>query len=133
MSKKISIGIIAILIIIAVIVVIFISKSNIKKQELNQSGQQENEAALVAADESIKLMIENLKVTCVDFLVEDLSGDIDANCSRLEEPINKNLCFYCFATKNQTPNLCEKVDSDSALKIICQRATGTVIDEIINQ
>lgn len=134
MSQKILTGIITILIIIAVIVVISSSKSNPNKEETEESVQQKTKEITPASlDESIQSLIEKFKLTCVDFLAGDLSGDPDADCPGFENPVNKNLCYYCFATKNQNPALCGKIDDDSGFKIVCQRATGSSIDEIINQ
>jgi len=134
MSQKILIGIIAILIIIAVIIVISFSKSNPKKQETNESVQPKTkEITPETLDESIKSLIEKFKLTCADFLAGDLQGDADADCPEFENPLIKNQCYYCFATKNQNPALCGKIDDDSGFKITCQRATGSSIDEIINQ
>jgi len=134
MSQKILIGIITILIIIAVIIMISFSKSNQKKQETNESVQQKtNEITPATVDESIKSLIEKFKLTCVDFLAGDLSGNPDADCPGFENPVNKNLCYYCFATKNQSAALCGKIDADSGFKVVCQRATGSSIDEIMNQ
>ena len=141
MAQKKLIGIIVIFVIIAVIVIISSSKSNPKKEETNESIQEKNNEITPPAkeitpadlDESIKSMIEKFKPTCADFLAGDLSGDPDADCSGFENPINKNLCYYCFATKNQKSALCGKIDKDSGFKIVCQRATGSSIDEIINQ
>lgn len=134
MSKKILIGI---LIIIMVIVVISFSKYNPKKQETNESVQQKNKeitpATPASVDESIKSLIEKFKLTCADFLTGDLSGNPDADCPGFENPVNKNLCYYCYATKNQSAALCGKIDEDSGFKIVCQRATGSSIDEILNQ
>jgi hypothetical protein len=133
MSQKILIGIIAILIIIAVIIVVSFSKSNQKKQETNESVQQKaKEITPATVDESIKSLIEKFKLTCADFLAGDLSGDPDVDCPGFENPVNKNLCYYCFATKNQSSVLCGKIDNDSGFKIVCQRATGSSIDEIMN-
>ena len=137
MSQKTLIGIIATLIIIAVIVVVSSSKSNPKKQETSESVQNENnEIPPVTLDESIKALddlIEKLKLDCVGFLVGDLSGDPDADCPGFENPVNKNKCYYCFATKNQNPGLCGKIDDNSGFKIVCKRATGSSVDEIMNQ
>jgi len=134
MSQKILVGIIAILIITAVIVVVSFSKSNPKKEETNEPAtQKNNEITPATVDESIKSLIEKFKLTCIDFLAGDLRGDADVDCPGFENPVNKNLCYYCFATKNQTPVLCGKIDDDSGFKVICQRATGSSIDEIINQ
>jgi len=134
MNKKILIGIIAILIITAVIIAIYFSRSDSKKQETDEPVQQENEEmTLTDLDELVESTIESLKSTCADFLKGDLSGDPDSDCPGFENPVNKNLCYYCFTVKNQTPALCEKIDNESALRSICQRATGTPIDEIIDQ
>jgi len=134
MSKKTLIGIIAIFVIIAVIVVTSSSKSNPKKEETNEPVQPKTEEITpVTLDESIKSLIEKFKLTCADFLAGDLSGDPDADCPGFENPVVKNQCYYCFATKNQNPALCGKIDDDSGFKIVCQRATGSSIDEIINQ
>lgn len=134
MSKKTLIGIIAIVAIIAVIVVISFSKYNPKNQETSQSVQQKKEEITPATvDESIKSLIEKFKVTCAGFLTGDLQGDPDADCPGFENPVNKNLCYYCYAAKNQNPALCGKIDADSGFKPVCQRATGSSIDEIINQ
>lgn len=133
MSKKILIGIIAVLIIIAVIVGIYFLTSNPKKEETNESAQPETgEITPVAMDESVKSMIEDLKVTCADFLKGDLSGDPDLDCPGFEKSINRSLCLYCYATKNQDPSLCGKINNEPALRAICQRATGTPINEIID-
>jgi len=134
MSQKKIIGIIVVLIIAAVVVNIFSSKSNPKKQETNEPVQQETEEITPESlDESMKSLIEKFKITCADFLAGDLSGDPDADCPGFENPLIKNQCYYCFATKNQNPGLCGKIDDDSGFKIVCQRATGSSIDEIINQ
>lgn len=134
MSQKTLIGIIAIVIIIAVIVVISFSKFSPKQQETKESVQPETkEITLEDLDESMKSMIEKLEPTCVDFLAGELSGDADLDCPGFDNPVNKNLCFYCFAAKNQNPTLCEKIDDDSGFKIVCQRATGSSIEEIIAQ
>ena len=133
MSQKTLIGIIAIVIIIAVIVAIYFSKFGSKQQETQESVQPEKEITLEDLDESIKSIIEEFKPTCIDFLAGELSGDPNADCPGFDNPINKNLCFYCFATKNQNPTLCEKIDADSGFKIVCQRATGSSIEEIIAQ
>ena len=133
MNKKILIGIIAV-VIMAVIIMVYFLKPSFKKQEINESVQQKNkEITLTDLDESIKSTIENLKSTCADFLKGELSGDPDSDCPGFDRPINKNLCFYCYAIKNQTPDLCGKIDNESALRTICRRATGTPINEIISQ
>jgi hypothetical protein len=109
-------------------------KSNPKKEETNESVQQKTEEITPATvDESIKSLIEKFKLTCADFLAGDLQGDADADCPGFENPFIKNQCYYCFATKNQNPALCGKIDDDSGFKVVCQRATGSSIDEIINQ
>jgi hypothetical protein len=136
MNKKILIGIIAVVIvvvIIAVIIMIYFLKPSPKKQEIKEPVQQKNEEIdLTALDESIKSTIESLKLTCADFLKGDLSGDPDSDCPGFDKSINKSLCLYCYAVKNQTPDLCKKIDNESALRAVCQRATGTPIDEIID-
>ena len=133
MSQKILIGIIAILIIIAVIVVISFSKSNPEKKETSESAQKKaTEITPATLDESIKSLIEKFKLTCADFLAGDLRGDADADCPGFENPFIKDQCYYCFATKNQNPALCGKIN-DPGFKIVCQRATGSSFDEIINQ
>jgi len=140
MNKKILIGII-IAVIIAVIAMVYFLNSGSKEQEINEPVPQINEPVpqkneeitLTDLDELIKSKIESLKLTCADFLKGDLSGNPDFDCPGFDKSINKNLCLYCYATKNQIPDLCEKIDNESALKGICQRATGIPINEIINQ
>ncbi|MCX6764588.1 MAG: hypothetical protein NTU58_02670 [Candidatus Nealsonbacteria bacterium] len=137
MNKKILIGIIAVVIVAVVIIAVIITtsflKPSSKKQETNEPVQQKNEEIDSAAlDESIKSTIESLKLTCADFLKGDLSGNPDSDCPGFDKSINKSLCLYCYAVKNQTPDLCGKIDNESALRTICQRATGTPIDEIID-
>jgi len=132
MSKKILIGTIAIFAIIAVIVVTSSSKSNPKKEETNEPVQPKTEEITPATlDESIKSLIEKFKPTCTDFLAGDLSGDPDADCPGFENPVIKDQCYYCFAAKNQNSALCGKID-DLGFKTVCQRATGSSIDEIMN-
>ena len=131
MSKNTLIGIIVI--IIAIIVVVSFSKSKPKEETQGSVQQEKEEITPATLDESMKSTIEKLKPTCSDFLVGDLSGDPYADCPGFENPINKNLCFYCYATKNQNPTLCETIDNDSGFKIVCQRATGSSVDEILNK
>jgi len=132
MSKNTLIGIIVI--IVAIIVVVSFTKSKPKEEETQGSVQQKKEETTPAAlDESMKSTIEKFKPICTDFLAGDLSGDPYADCPGFENPFNKNLCFYCFAAKNQNPTLCEVIDNDSGFKIVCQRATGSSVDEILNR
>ena len=135
MEQKKLIGIMAILIIIAVIVAVSLSnKSKPEQEETKESGQEvKKEATPESVDELMKSLIEEFKTTCATFLAGELSGDPDADCPGFENPLIKNQCYYCFATKNQNPALCGKIDDDPGFKAVCQRATGSSIDEIINQ
>ncbi len=134
MSKKILIGVIATVVIAAVIIAILFIKSGLKKQGTNESAQQNNEeVARADLDKSIDSTIEKLKTTCADFLKGDLSGDPDSDCPGFDKPINRSLCLYCYATKNQSPSLCGEINNDPALRAICQKATGAPIDDLKNQ
>ena len=133
MNKKILIAAIAI-VIIAIIAFAFL-KTDFKQEETEEASQQKKEEEPFSAlDESVRSMIEELKPTCFDFLRGDLSGDPNFDCPGFDNPINKNLCFYCYAVKNENSELCEKIENDYAFKVICQRATGVSIEEaIVNQ
>ena len=117
-----------------IIVFLIAIKPDLREQKINESVPQEKkEVSPTDLEELIKSTIEDLELTCADFLKGDLSGDPDLDCPGFDNPINKDLCFYCYAVKNQTTELCEKIINEPALKIVCQRATGVSIDEIINQ
>lgn len=135
MNKKILIIIIAIVIvIIAVVAISSFSKPDLKGEETNEPIPQRNEE--VTSDDLEELMestIKDLESTCADFLKGDLSGDPNFDCPGFDNPINRDLCFYCYAVKNQTVELCGKITNEPAFKILCQRATGASVDEIINQ
>lgn len=131
MNKKILIGIIVGAVIIAVISVISFSKS---KQGTNGSNQQGNEDVTKdELDESIKASIEGLKSTCDDFLKGDLSGDPKSDCPGFDKSINQSLCLYCYAVKNQAPELCGQINNEPGLRTICQGALGIPIDNLTNQ
>jgi|GEM_PF-5489680 len=133
MNKKILTLIIAV-VIIAVILVISFFKFNPEKKEINEPVSQENKEAEPAdLDESIKSAIEDLESVCADFLKGDLSGNPNFDCPEFDKPINQDLCFYCYAVKNQRAELCESIINEPGFKIICQRATGASIEEIISQ
>jgi hypothetical protein len=129
MSKKSLMGIIAAIAIIAVILVLFLSKLNHEQSAENNQEEQEPVVTKESLDESMKSTIEELKPTCEAFLAGDING-IDS-CSEFDKEANRGLCYYCFAVKNQDSSLCEKIIQTSPFKMICKRATGSTIDDII--
>lgn len=135
MNKKILILAVAMVIVIAAVSAIyFSSKPDLKEEEKSEPVLQENEEVTLSdLEESINSMIQDLESTCADFLKGDLSGDPGFDCPGFDNPINRDLCFYCYAVKNQAAGLCDKIINEPGLKIICQRATGASVDEIINQ
>lgn len=134
MSKKILIGAIIILIVAAIVIAVSFLRPSSKEQGTNEAGQQGNgEADQAALDKSIESMVEKLKTTCAEFLVGDLSGDPDSDCPGFDKSINRSLCLYCYAVKNQNPNLCAQINNDPALRAICQKALGVPIDNVVNQ
>jgi uncharacterized protein (UPF0305 family) len=140
MNKKILIGIMVV-VIVAVIFGIYFFLFNPKKQETNEPvpqinesvAQKNKESTLTDLDESTKAMVESLKLTCADFLKGDLSGNPASDCPGFSKQINKDLCFYCYAVKNQNSELCARIDDESALSSLCKIANGTPFEDIIKQ
>jgi hypothetical protein len=131
MNKKILIAVaVAIAGIIAAVFLLKL-KPEQQKPEENVPQKEKTEVTPESLDESIKSTIEELKPTCVDFLAGDISSEAD--CPGFDKLINQGLCYYCFAVKNQNAKLCEKINETSGFKMVCQKATGSSIEEIINK
>jgi len=132
MPKKILIGVVAVLVIVAIAVVVSFLNPGSKNQGENAPVLQKgDEGDPVALDKSITEMVEKLKTTCADFLKGDLSGDPKSDCPGFDKQINRSLCLYCYATKNQDPSLCGEINNDPALRAICQKALGVPIDNVV--
>ena len=134
MSKKLVMGIIVALIIIVVIIGIVLLIVGPKNQGTNGTTPQSTANGTQAElDAAIKAEIETLKPTCTAFLAGDLSGKPDTDCPGFDKQINKDLCYYCYAVKNQDIKLCDKVNPDSGLRVVCQGANGSSTDKILNK
>lgn len=130
MSKKILLILIAV-IVMAVLAVILLSNRNPGQEGQEEQNQQEEvENTPENLDATIISMIEQLKPTCKGFLEGELSGEAD--CPGFDRPFNRNVCYYCFAVKNQDPSLCTKIDYPG-LRPVCEKATGSSIDQIIDR
>lgn len=126
MNKKTLIGgAVALLVLVAILVFYF--KPTSPKQEVNNNNNAQQEVKEVTQedlDTSIMASIESLKKTCDDFLKGELSGNPDSDCPGFDELINKDLCFYCYSTKNQDQKSCDKIKFNMAFKTLCQKAIG---------
>lgn len=130
MAKKILIGIIIALVIIGIILAVYFLKPK-SPQETPKQEEKKEEVTPESLDESIKSTIETLKPTCADFLAGDISGEDD--CQGFDRLVNQDLCYYCFAAKKQDAELCKKISEYSGFKMVCEKVTGSTIDQIINK
>lgn len=129
MSKKtLMIVVVATVIVAAGAAVYFLAFKN-QKQEAPQEETVQNTTTTL--DAAIRATIENLKPTCATFLAGELSGTPASDCPGFSNPINKNLCFYCYAAKNQDKSLCAPIDADSGFKTVCLGVTGSTLEEIL--
>jgi uncharacterized protein (UPF0305 family) len=131
MNKKTLIVIVVVLLAL-VAMLIFYFKPTAPKQEVNNNNNVQQEVKEVTQEDLDKTMttsIESLKTTCVDFLKGELSGNPNSDCPGFDEYINRDLCFYCYATQKQDQNLCEKIKFSMAFKVMCQKVTGASGDK----
>lgn len=131
MNKKILIGVAVALVIIAAAILSFKSPKNQKTGENGQPAN--NEVAQAELDKSMASTIESLKSTCADFLKGDLSGDPESDCPGFDKSVNRSLCLYCYATRDQNSSMCGQINNDVALRSLCQKATGIPIDNLTSQ
>lgn len=131
MNKKI-----LILIIVAVVIAIIVAFSFLKPGSEEQETkdlvpEEKKEVTMSELEESIKSTIQELGLTCADFLKGDLSGNPSSDCPGFSKQINRDLCYYCYGIKNQDIELCGRIDDESALSPLCKIANGAPVEEMI--
>lgn len=128
MPKKLLVGIIAAAVIIILIFIVFFTQ---KGEGTKEEEQQEPVVTPEELDESIIKTIEELKPICADFLAGDINSEAD--CAGFDKLVNQDLCYYCFAAKNSDASLCGKISEYSGFRLVCEKITGSSIEEIIGK
>src|SRR3989338_898021 len=136
MKKELLSGLIIGLIIVGGIVGIGYYKYSASQKVVNDYAKMlegmTDEQRQVWLNQQMELMKNNVKSTC-DTVIAGKTTEND--CAKLISSY-KDVCYYCFATKNQNQSICGLI-SDSGLKESCKKdsgsSTGASITEQIDE